>query len=367
MEKLLVVSCVSDDKRSPISMYLMNNKLDDVVSGVNQCATALGAEVLYLLPENTEVSGLDARVAHSITSPTLSNAYAVQQVLLGNLPRPMIQDDFVAVYEDKEIAVITPAEAYLKVNGDGNRFVAVNCCDKTEIIEVKLGTTIGEIADLSAAKAVLVGGLKGEFMLPSQAAETKLEATDLHASITVISEGTCIVDLCAKLMAEIQTASCGKCVLCREGSLQYKQIISEMTTGKAKAGDIALVKEVGELIQIGAYCPFGQNMPKVIISAMELFADEFDEHVKKKSCRCGVCYKAATLYYIDPDECTGCGDCIDECPEDAIEGKDGFIHMIDQDLCEQCGKCVSACDEGCIKTADKLPKLPKKRTKVGKW
>ena len=44
-----------------------------------------------------------------------------------------------------------------------------------------------------------------------------------------------------------------------------------------------------------------------------------------------------------------------------------LLHMIDQDLCEQCGKCVSSCDEGCIKTATKLPKLPKKKTKCGKW
>ena len=42
--------------------------------------------------------------------------------------------------------------------------------------------------------------------------------------------------------------------------------------------------------------------------------------------------------------------------------------MIDQDMCEQCGKCVAACDEGAIVAVEgKLPKLPKKLTKVGKF
>lgn len=367
MKKLLVVSCVSDDKRSPISMYLMRNELAEVVAGVEQYAKGLEADILYLLPEGEEVEGLNGEVAHSITSPVLGNSYAVQQVLEGNLPRPMIQDDFVAVFNDKEISVVTPEAAYIIKNGMDNKFVAVNSGDKCEIKKVAVGTALSDVADLTGAKAVLVGGLKGQFYSPAEASGLQVAQSFNFDSVTVFAEGTCIVDTCAKLMEETQAASCGKCVLCREGSSQYKQIVAEMTTGKAKAGDIALVKEVGELIQLGAYCPFGQNMPRTIISAMDLFADEFDEHVKKKSCKCGVCYKAEELYYIDPDECQGCGECIDACPEDAIEGKDGFIHIIDQDLCEHCGKCVAACDEGCIKTASKLPKLPKKRTKVGKW
>ena len=109
-------------------------------------------------------------------------------------------------------------------------------------------------------------------------------------------------------------------------------------------------------------------MPNVLLSALTLFADEFDEHIKKKSCSAGVCYKAAAVYVIMPDMCVGCEDCVDECDEDAIEGKKGFIHMIDQDMCENCGKCVSACDEGAIvAVTGKLPKLPKKLTKVGKF
>lgn len=368
MKNLLVVSCVSDDKYAPLSMYLMKNYLTEVVEGVKKYAEGLEADIMYLLPEGEKVEGLEGDVRYTDKcSPTLNNPYSVVQVLSGNLPRPMIQDDYVAVFEDKAVSVVTPEAAYGIKNGFDEKFIAVNTGDKTEIKKATVGQTVGEVALVDGAKAVLLGGLKGTFVAPQEAASLKVEATEKFSSITVYGNEECMVATCVTLMNESYTASCGKCVLCREGTSQYRQIVTEMTTGKAKPGDIDLIKEVAELIGIGAYCPFGQNMSNPLTSAINLFTDEFEDHIKRKTCKCGKCYKAAELYYIDPDECQGCGDCIDACPEDAIEGKDGYIHIIDQDLCEQCGKCVSACDEGCIKTATKLPKLPKKKTKVGKW
>ena len=368
MKNLLVVSCVSDDVKAPLSMYILKNFKDDVVAGVAKYASGIDADIMYLLPENEDVEGLNGEARHTNqVSPTLNNPYSVAQVLSGNWPRPMIQDDFVAVFEDKAVQVITPEAAYGIAKGFDEKFVAVNTGDKTEIKKVAVGTAVADICDTSAAKAVLLGGLKGKFVTGPQANELKIQAEERFSSITVFTSSDCIVDACVQLYNDIYTASCGKCVLCRESTSQFKQIVTEMTTGKAKMTDLDMIKEMSEIISYGAYCPFGQGMTKPITSAMELFADEFEDHIKRKTCKCGKCYKAAELYYIDPDECIGCGDCIDACPEDAIEGKDGFIHMIDQDLCEQCGKCVSACDEGCIKTATKLPKLPKKKTKVGKW
>ncbi len=368
MKNLLVVSCVSDDIFAPISMYLMNNFLSEVVEGAKKYALELDADIMYLLPEGQKVEGLDGDVRFtSHNSPSLTNPYSVVQVLTGNLPRPMIQDDYVAVFEDKAVSVITPEAAYGIKNGLDEKFVAVNNGDKVEIKKVAVGTNVADVAEVSDAKAVLLGGLKGTFVTGAEAANLAIEATEKFNSITVYGQGECIVDACVQIMNKTYEMSCGKCVLCREGTSQFKQIVTEMTTGKAKAGDIDLIKEVSEIISLGAYCPFGQKMTNPLTSAMNLFAGEFEDHVKRKTCKCGKCYKAAELYYIDPDECVGCGDCIDACPEDAIEGKDGYIHIIDQDLCEQCGKCVSACDEGCIKTATKLPKLPKKKTKVGKW
>ncbi len=368
MKNLLVVSCVSDDIFAPLSMYLMKNYLADVVEGASKYASGLDADIMYLLPEGEKVEGLEGDVRFtSRVSPTLNNPYSVVQVLSGNLPRPMIQDDYVAVFEEKAVSVLTPEAAYGIRNGFKERFVAVNIGDKTEIKKAAVGSRVSEIADVADAKAVLLGGLKGTFVTGTEAAETKIDETEKFDSITVYVQGECIVDVCVQIMNRSFEASCGKCVLCREGTSQFRQIVTEMTTGRAKATDIDLIKEVSELICIGAYCPFGQNMTRPLTSAIALFADEFDDHIKRKKCKCGKCYKTAELYYIDPDGCIGCGECIDACPEDAIEGKDGYIHMIDQDLCEHCGKCVAACDEGCIKTTIKLPRLPKKRTKVGKW
>ncbi len=368
MEKLLVISCVSDDRFAPISMYLMKNHLQDVKEGVAKYASNGFGSVMYLLPEGENVEGIDAEVKHSICSPVLNNPYAIAQVLIGNLPRPMIQDDFVAEYDGKEISVITPEVAYGIKNGFDDKFVAVNAEGKTEVKKAKVGDSLTGLADFTDAKAILLGGFKGGFEVPSKIAELKIEGTDRFSSITIYGKQECMVDVCKQLYNMAYECSCGKCVLCREGTSQFRQIVTEMTTGKAKISDVEMIKDVSSLISIGAYCPFGQNMTGPLTSALELFADEFEGHIRKKECKCGKCYKAEETYVIMPDLCTGCGDCIDECPEEAIEGKDGYIHMIDQDLCEHCGKCVKACDEDAIVVVTgKLPKLPRKLTKVGKW
>ena len=358
MKNLLVCNCLGDDKRSPISMYLMNNKLPEVVEGVNKLATEKEADVLYYLPEGSKVEGLEGEVRYGKESPVTCNPFAIAQMLKGNLPRPMDHEGYVAEHEGKVILVTSPEEAYKAATGAEVKFVYVQKAGATEVKEVAIGTNLSDVVDVTGAKGVLLGGIKGTFVAPSAVAEYTVTDEHLYDSVVVYTDADCMVDTVVKLMSETQEASCGKCVLCREGSLQFKTITAEMTQGKAKATDPAMLKEVGELIKIGAYCDFGKKMPQVLISAIDLFPEEFDEHIKRKSCKAGVCYKKAAVYVIMPDMCVGCEDCVDECPEDAIEGKKGFIHMIDQDMCENCGKCVSACDEGAIVAVEgKLPKL----------
>ena len=52
-------------------------------------------------------------------------------------------------------------------------------------------------------------------------------------------------------------------------------------------------------------------------------------------------------HIINPDECTACGACMDECPVEAISEGDDF-YTIDPELCTDCGACVDVCPVECI-------------------
>ena len=49
---------------------------------------------------------------------------------------------------------------------------------------------------------------------------------------------------------------------------------------------------------------------------------------------------------INPDKCTGCETCLDSCPFDAIELKDGKAYI--NEYCNACAACLSVCPEGAI-------------------
>jgi ferredoxin len=46
---------------------------------------------------------------------------------------------------------------------------------------------------------------------------------------------------------------------------------------------------------------------------------------------------------VDQNKCTGCGKCIERCPEGAISFDEKGQAQVDQDKCTGCGKCTKAC------------------------
>jgi ferredoxin len=50
---------------------------------------------------------------------------------------------------------------------------------------------------------------------------------------------------------------------------------------------------------------------------------------------------------IDLDKCAASGECIDVCPSEAIEIKDGKA-VVDADLCADCGVCEDSCPNEAI-------------------
>lgn len=51
---------------------------------------------------------------------------------------------------------------------------------------------------------------------------------------------------------------------------------------------------------------------------------------------------------IDPDVCTGCGECIAVCPTDALELMEDIAVVSEPEACSYCGECEKVCPEGAV-------------------
>ena len=59
--------------------------------------------------------------------------------------------------------------------------------------------------------------------------------------------------------------------------------------------------------------------------------------------------------WVDKNECTGCGTCIEECPVDAI-AMENETAKIDMDECIRCGTCHGICPEHAVKhDSERIP------------
>ncbi|MFW3147137.1 MAG: ATP-binding protein [Thermoplasmatota archaeon] len=56
---------------------------------------------------------------------------------------------------------------------------------------------------------------------------------------------------------------------------------------------------------------------------------------------------------IDHDKCTGCGLCVPDCPEGALQIIDGKAHLISDIFCDGLGACIGTCPEGAISTIER--------------
>ena len=51
---------------------------------------------------------------------------------------------------------------------------------------------------------------------------------------------------------------------------------------------------------------------------------------------------------IDTDECTGCGICVDACPNDVLDIVQDLAVVINEDACSACGDCMEECPMAAI-------------------
>ncbi len=241
----------------------------------------------------------------------------------------------------------------------------------TGLIEVPLGTTLREIVyDIAGGitddegnvmedgfKAVQIGGPSGG-CLTKEHMDLSMEFDSLKkvgamvgsGGLVVMNNKTCMVSIARFFMQFTQNESCGKCVLCREGTKQMLNLLDDITEGRATSETIPLLEDLARAVQKGSLCGLGKTAPSPVLSTLRYFRDEYDAHVNHKYCPAGQC-KALKKYKVIDELCRGCTLCAKKCPVNAISGAVKSPHVIDQSKCIKCGVCAQICKFGAIEGA----------------
>ena len=151
--------------------------------------------------------------------------------------------------------------------------------------EVDFGATLRDLIDLAggvpggrAIRAILLGGAAGVFIGPD-ALDTPLtfEATRAIGAtlgsgvIMVFDETVDLVDTLRRIAQFFRDESCGQCVPCRVGSVRQEELLARLAAGsrvRPRDEELALLKEIGQVMRDASICGLGQTASSAIESAL---------------------------------------------------------------------------------------------------
>ncbi|EFA74189.1 NuoF family protein [Cylindrospermopsis raciborskii] len=166
----------------------------------------------------------------------------------------------------------------------------------TGLIEVPMGTTLGEIVeqmgggipDGGMAKAVQTGGPSGG-CIPASAFTTPVDYESLSAlgsmmgsgGMIVMDQSTNMVDVARFFMEFCMDESCGKCIPCRVGTVQLHDLLTRISKGKGTQNDLHLLEELCDMVKYTSLCGLGQSAPNPVFSTLRYFREEYLALIKQ--------------------------------------------------------------------------------------
>ncbi len=214
----------------------------------------------------------------------------------------------VETFANVPLILLNGADWYAGYGTEGSKgtkvFALAGDVVNTGIVEVPMGTTLGEIIfDIAGGvprgkrfKAAQTGGPSGG-CLTHEHLNTPVDFDSLRSLGTIMGSGgliamdedTCMVDVARFFMDFVQDESCGKCVPCRIGTKRMLEVLERITKGQGQEGDLELLEELAVTCRETATCGLGQTAGNPVLSTLRHFREEYEEHIRHGYCRAGVC------------------------------------------------------------------------------
>jgi NADH:ubiquinone oxidoreductase subunit F (NADH-binding)/(2Fe-2S) ferredoxin len=236
-------------------------------------------------------------------------------------------------------------------------FSLVGKVKNTGLVEVPMGTTIGEIvygagggpSGKTEIKAVQTGGPSGG-CLPAAMFDLPIDYESLSTAGSIMGSGgmivmdqnTCMVDVAKYFMKFLKDESCGKCFTCRKGTQRMWEILDDITAGRGTLKQLDLLEELAQVVKDTSMCGLGQTAANPVLTTLRYFKDEYLTHIERKFCPATVC-RDLFIYRVIAEKCTGCALCVRVCPTGAITGPRKEVHNLDQSKCIKCRACFEVC------------------------
>ena len=109
---------------------------------------------------------------------------------------------------------------------------------------------------------------------------------DLERRIESSPPGLCPVDMTRAFLEMCHTHTCGKCVPCRVGLWQLKNLLTDVMNGDATMETLDLLEELSVSIMEGADCAIGYEAAHMVYKSLMGCREDYEEHVRQGRCTC---------------------------------------------------------------------------------
>ena len=166
----------------------------------------------------------------------------------------------------------------------------------TGLIEVPMGITLREIVyeigggvpEGREFKAAQTGGPSGG-CIPAEYLDSPVDYESLKAlgsimgsgGLVIIDDSTLMPDFARFFIDFCVDESCGKCVSCRIGTVQLRNMLDKLIAGEGVPEDLDKLERLCNLVRSTSLCGLGQSAPNPIYSTLQYFRPEYESLVQE--------------------------------------------------------------------------------------